>query len=301
MERGVLIFAAGKSCYGEYAYNLAASIKFTSPTTKIHLIYWGENVFDSFNDSHKTIFDSSEKIKDCDIIIDGKFQPFYVKTLLNKYSPFEETLFIDADSIFLPNKKIEDVFSECKNKDFNIQSNNVYRCSSKFSNKNILLGLTKSKFLIDKYNLSGVLIESRSQLIYFKKSDICNSLFNKWNEIYLELISYVGSEIKYASNYLPDEIPLCVAINMCNMSRHFIKNSFCPIYVQKYDLKHINIDLFYIDNPKKYLVSSIDGKNFNENKTKIIYNEVVEILRSKYNCFNWNGEKVYESYDLHRW
>lgn len=87
MNKGFLIIAHKNPEYGNFADVLAASIRQHSdlPICLLH-----DGCFDQRE--YRTLWDGVSRINP------EHNHPFYVKTLLNKYTPFEETIYLDADS-----------------------------------------------------------------------------------------------------------------------------------------------------------------------------------------------------------
>ncbi|MEM7035724.1 MAG: hypothetical protein AAF570_02020, partial [Bacteroidota bacterium] len=88
MKRGWLILAHRNDVYLQFAGNLAASLK-------IHSRYPVALLTDA-----QQLPAPSERFYDEVIQLRPEHNiPFYAKTLLNRYTPFEDTIFLDADSI----------------------------------------------------------------------------------------------------------------------------------------------------------------------------------------------------------
>jgi len=94
MKRGFLILAHGKPEYLKFAANLAMSIRERSKYDVCVLASATSEFIQS---------DGFLKLAFMDIV--GKSisvehdRPFYAKTVLNQYTPFDDTIYIDADSL----------------------------------------------------------------------------------------------------------------------------------------------------------------------------------------------------------
>lgn len=110
MKQGVIILALKKDSYYCGAFNLALSIKYHNPNIHITLLSDGGHIrqFQAFNYS---VFDWIKEIDVNDYTdASGLFCPAKAKLSLNKYSQYDNTLYIDADSIVL--KDLQPLFDK---------------------------------------------------------------------------------------------------------------------------------------------------------------------------------------------
>ena len=113
--KGVLLIALGHSQYGNMAVNLANSIKYNNKNTKIHLVYT-ESAFSQVTDFSN--FDSKE-ICPKEYYKNGEQTVFIkAKTHLYDLTPFDETIFLDVDTILFGGKDFNKFFDEFKDYDF---------------------------------------------------------------------------------------------------------------------------------------------------------------------------------------
>jgi len=106
--KGIVIMAFGKVGYAYAAWNLAKSIKTLSPSVEVCLIAQ-ETILNYIAD--KTVFDTIKYINNEEVVTNSKLDPAKAKINLYKFTPFDHTLYIDADCILL--KDIEPLFDEC--------------------------------------------------------------------------------------------------------------------------------------------------------------------------------------------
>lgn len=90
-QRGILILSHGSERYAQFAFNLGASIRQHNPDLPICLLHDGN--WNRINIPFKSPFTHYRHIEEADQI------PFYIKTRLNHYSPFQETIYLDSDAI----------------------------------------------------------------------------------------------------------------------------------------------------------------------------------------------------------
>jgi len=121
MSKGVLILAMGHPYYGEMAANLAMSLKFADKETKICLA-WEGDAKNHLTPAKLNLFDVIKEVPQEYIMKDGKKAYFKAKTYINKLTPFEETIFLDADMIWFGKRGVNVLFEQLKDLDFTIQN-----------------------------------------------------------------------------------------------------------------------------------------------------------------------------------
>lgn len=118
---GVIILALKKAAYATGAFNLALSIKYHNPKIHITLVSDGEHL-KHYQSQNFAVFDWIKEIKLCDYIDkNGLFQPALAKIYINKYTMYDQTLYIDADSLCL--QDIQPLFDKLKHYPF--KSNHI--------------------------------------------------------------------------------------------------------------------------------------------------------------------------------
>ena len=102
-EQGVLIIALGHRMYVEKAFNLALSIRATSPSMNITLVH--SNNLSELSAQQRFIFN---KLIECKseyyTLEDGTKSYIKAKLYLDKITPYKRTLYLDADMIMIPYK-----------------------------------------------------------------------------------------------------------------------------------------------------------------------------------------------------
>jgi hypothetical protein len=110
MKKGICIVVSGHAYYGRFAYNLCASIK-AIENFPVCLIYNG-NVL-----AHL----SADKLELFDYIVqmDSSISATQMcKLYVTEYTPFEQTLLLDADMLWLPKRKPSELFEEVEGQHF---------------------------------------------------------------------------------------------------------------------------------------------------------------------------------------
>lgn len=99
-NRGIIILALKRDSYACGAFNLAMSIKSYNPAINITLITDNTHLR-SFRVEHFAVFDNIKEMTFNDYNDNNGFSPGKAKLNIYKYSPYDKTIFIDADSIVL--------------------------------------------------------------------------------------------------------------------------------------------------------------------------------------------------------
>jgi len=212
---GVLLIAIGDEMYGKMAVTLAASIKFKS-NIQIAVIYTA-GIFDNVSQRQKELFDILIPIKISDKGIN--YTAMELKTKLYEYTPFENTLFLDADTIVTPNRSIDWVFESLKEIDF-APFNDGYTddTTSTLKEKEVSYDpfikpndVRKLYFISPKTKLPKVY----SGFIWFKKTPIAKRIFEKANEILND-----NKKVGLWRGVKPDEVCFNVALARLNYDLH---------------------------------------------------------------------------------
>src|ERR1035437_4179866 len=116
MKKGIVIIAIDHALYYQYALNLAISIKLNEPDIPITLLWSGSGK--NHIEPWIELFDSVVEIDDKYITKKGLRSPLRAKVCLYELSPYKETIFMDADTILNPFKRISVIFDELRDIDF---------------------------------------------------------------------------------------------------------------------------------------------------------------------------------------
>ena len=216
MKRGVLLLVMGQPHYGELAYNMALSIKLDDSEIPICLLIDEEKALDSLSPKQHKVFDQVLKLEASDYLLNGDFNPYYAKTTIYHYSPFEETLFLDVDGIFFNEfKEFQEVFDELLPLDLGITV--IDRYSSTPQMDAVLLEEAKGYFwcsdlrlLWKAYGLEADSIYPayNTSMIWFRKKASIQAYFDQVRELYLEPKIHF---VKIGDKQLSDEVAFGLA------------------------------------------------------------------------------------------
>jgi len=224
MSFGVCIVAVGYPIYGNYAFNLALSLKAHDPEIKIAILYESE-ALSNLNDIERKFFDYFIEIPKSDFIIDSKPEYMRAKLLVNKYTPFEHTIYLDSDTIWL-DKKISWLFGELYNKEFVIGFNAFWDVQKRRSTKSGYTYWCRDENEAVKYHkLEEVMPQTVSGFYYFKKGEYTDKIFETARSIFSDKNAPYN---KFAGG-MPDEYALNIALGLLN----YRQDEFNPIYFDK--------------------------------------------------------------------
>lgn len=234
MEKGVLILALGHYYYGMMALNMAISIKKVSPNMPIHLVSHGMAL--NYIGENMRFFDTHEVIKDEYITINEQIKYFKAKTHLYDLSPFETTLYLDADMVWC-RRPVEDAFTELKDIDFTIAN----RGEETITDTTKWLWGNPQDFK----QFNSVLPNYHSEFVYFKKCDRIKDYFELVKETYLN----PPIPHKQFAGHIADEFAFTIASVQLDVRPHIVP--YVPTYWMfvdktKYGINYENIfNTFY--------------------------------------------------------
>lgn len=220
-SKGIIILALGHPYWGRWAYNLAMSIKYTSPDAKITLLYAGDG---KAQITDTTLFDKMLRVDSKHYTTDGRVEYMKAKTALYKLSPYDETIYIDADVIWLNKKPITQLFEDLKDLDFTMANRGWTSLEDEFLTDEF--GVWASPKYIREYFKfkKGRYYNLSSEMIYFKKTKEVGKLFADAFKLFDEPL-----ELTHIFNGgMPDELPFTISMIKNDMYPH--QDNYKPFY-----------------------------------------------------------------------
>lgn len=257
MLKGITIFALGHPYFGRYAYNLALTIKAVEQFP-VALI------FDYSAVSHLT----EEQLEIFDIRIPSDLNPSCgAKLHAYDLSPFEKTLSLDADMLWLPKQKPSELFDKLEGKEFTaISEGSTENPSSHY------FFWAHIEEIREKFNITGVVHQLRTEVMYFEKTEKVDRMFKRAKDIYS---NHGLSYVKEFAGGVPDELAINIAAAIEGIEPHDIK--WRPSYWAQLHHNQIPpLDQLYRDY---YLLSA--GGNINTQNVKNLYNNLVKAQAPK--------------------
>ena len=196
-EKGILIIATGNPYYGRMALNLCVSIKAVEDFP-VAIAISGASL-SHLSEKEKSVFD--------EIIEAPDTKGVGAKVKMYDLSPFEKTLYIDADNIWLPMRKPSDFFKSLEGVDFAIPIQGKISLNdgvNTLRNDYTIWGDVGQ--IMAAYELKE-LFQMRTEIIYFIRSEKMEKFFEMVKAIYekpkTETVEFGGS--------VPDEYAFNIA------------------------------------------------------------------------------------------
>lgn len=214
-EQGILLLAIGHPYYGRMAYNLAMSIKAVDRSVSITLVYT-EGAIAHINQRNMFVFDNKMAYPDSD-------KPFGVKLELYDLTPYERTLYIDVDTLWVNKQSPAVLFDQLKGVPFTgiTEGFHDYKDPTKSEHsKNYFfwadLDDIQNVYVIDNQKM----YQWRSEFIYFEKCELAEKFFGFSKNVYAD--PHLKTIKKFADN-VPDELAINIGAAMTGIHPHIYK------------------------------------------------------------------------------
>lgn len=216
MTRGIVLIACGEPFYGHMTYQLAVSLRVHSPGIEIALIYSDTAV----GDIPLSMFDHLIPAPEESYTVNGRRVWLKVKTHLAELSPFDSTIFLDADMITF--RDINTLFDQLAEVEFTMENNGFIELEADVTNEKYTWASPFEIKLAFKL-LSGRLYSLQSEFIYFRKKPEVKKLFTEAQKVYKSRINY-----REFSGGMADELAFAVAMAKKQIYPH--QDHYLPIY-----------------------------------------------------------------------
>jgi hypothetical protein len=238
--------------YGRYAYNLALSIKSADPTQQVCVIADDVGI-SHLHEGQRMIFDKIIKPSSECYMRDGKTVPLVCKFYLNELTPYEQTLFVDADMIFSPLAKFNEFWEQMQGIEWTMANR-----GKNDPDKGISEWVNADK-LKEAYDDIEQWVDLSSEWICWKKSDLSDSIFVSARQYYdegkLTTRSFAGDK--------PDEPFFNLALNKVRHLPHAMP--YQPTYWQP-AVKRV---LGSVEIKKQYYAYSVGGRMMTKQQQNI--------------------------------
>lgn len=227
-DKGVLLLAMGHENYFKMAVNLAASLKYNDPDIQIALVHDGTGYIPA------NLFQAS--------IMVPTGNPIAYKTKLYELSPFQQTLYLDVDMIWLPGRNPEDLFASLQGIDFTIMNtgSGEYCIWAEAEDIRGAAG-----------NSTDPIYMFYSELIYFEKTVRAEEYFLQVQDVYNNATI---TNRKFAGG-MADELAYIIAALKTGTKPH--QDKWCPVYWFYRNKKDAHLQPYQLQN--NYYAYSIGG------------------------------------------
>ncbi len=232
--KGILLIAIGTTEYLEMAKNLAMSIKNVEPDMPIALAH-------NYDKVDSTLFDILIDVPHESYNTNGLKEYIKVKTWMYDFSPFQETLFLDVDMVWLFDKKPSALFDECKGLNWTMSNT----------------GLSETSIWADIREIRKIypgvqMWNYHSECVYFNKCEATKRYFDKVKAVYenppIEGTNFGGARIA-------DELAFQLASLELNEFPH--KENWTPIFWYARDMKQQHLQPYKLK--EIYYAYSVGG------------------------------------------
>lgn len=257
LDKGILIFALGHPYYGRYAYNLAITIKAVEDIT-IAIVH-DKTSISHLDEYQKVVFDH---------LIESDIKPGCgAKLHAYDLSPFEKTLLLDADMLWLPVQKPSDLFNELNGVEFTgITEGSTDNPSSHY------FFWADTAEIREKHGIKGIIHQWRTEVMYFERSEKVTAMFTDAISINK---NHGLSKVKEFAEGIPDELSINIAAAKHELNPH--KPNWQPSYWPQLHRNHVpEPSTLYREY---YLLSA--GGNMNAENVKKAYNTIVKAQAPK--------------------
>lgn len=268
-NRGAVIIATGHPYYGRMAYCLSMSIKAVDADFPICIIH-SERSLNHLSEGQKRFFDQMI------LLPEEKAKGFACKLHLDELSPFDETLFLDADMAWLPKRSPSELMDELKDVEYtgitegyyDIEHNDRGEVSKKY------YFWADVDEIVGRYKLNtGKIYQWRSEVIYFKKTLKVKSFFATAREINA---SHGLKSIIMFGNQIPDELGINISAAIHGIEPHQYK--WIPaLWPRLHGNNTTNFEEIY---NRYYLLSC--GSNYATGDIKKLYDRIIKCAANKF-------------------
>lgn len=291
MKNGICLLCFGDESFGKLTYNLILSIRKLS---NIPITVFTDYKSLEFNDIKE--FVNLRDIPDDVLYIKNKCHPNRFKLCLYDISPYENTMYVDVDSLYMSDKPIDCLF-DLLTEEIDIIGQNEKIVDLDLTPK-IFHGYNVSTFT-PPFNFSNKkLYQMHGQFLLFKKNDINKKFFELSKQIYDEMndgtLTNIDTWMWFGRPI--EELTMTLATGLINIR---VLENFAPVSVQNDNLSYdeiINTKYFIsICGFSTYDLAILNGGycqneefskkyiKFYNKKIKTINDKCSEYVEKKYN------------------
>lgn len=256
MSTGIVLIATSHPYYGRMAYNLVVSIRATGSNIPVVLLC-NQKGISHLNEQQLSVFTNIQHIDQ---------QAFTAKLHLFDLSPFDNTLYMDCDTAWFPQRTPDELLAQIPEQaQFEIIVEGYY---DPITNENKLNGVynlwADIEEIKQQYQLKGKLYQFRSEMMFFKKTDAVRQLFARA----IEIASNPAVTVNQFGGYVPDEFALNIAAAELGLQPE--SENWKPTYWFNIVKKMIPMPIL----AKQYFVLSVGG-NFVNPSIRKYYNSIM--------------------------
>jgi len=225
--KAISTLAVGDRMYGDMALNLALSVRASSDSIPI-VLYYTPSAVEGIEELITKAFTHLHKLPDTDNPVRTSYE---VKLHLDELLPqgIDEMLFIDADTIILPGRRIKDWFEQLADVKFTAYCNDQYDFLTKKRKRTDYMFWCdpEAVFYLFPVPVENKMPQVNASFIYFKKGETATKLFSKAREIWAD-----SGKLKYTEcrGSKTEEMCFNIACAITGILPH--RTTFRPIFFQ---------------------------------------------------------------------
>ena len=279
--------AYGLPSYGKLAENIACGIKAQSeyPIQLVTTQY----VFDSMDNTKEHLFDVVTILPDNELyIFNGVKEVGLAKCYMDLYSVFEETVFIDADSLCTTFINPDTIFKYFELTDFAVSNFGIVNVSDV---GNAVMSQWTSNVKVKSIGLGEQYsLNIHSCFLYFKK-DKTKSIFKESRDSYKEIKAVGYHNVWF--NSVPDELMFAAGISRSGYK--MLNENLEPVCFVGINNRNIAKKAPILQSTPFITFSS--GQNVINHRIKLFYNDIAQMCNAKLglkNTYNWIDKRDFK-------
>jgi hypothetical protein len=225
MKKGIILIALGHPNYGKMAAGLAASIRcmnanipivlLTDPTAPRHLQEGERRLFSSIETLHPKYYTAK----------DGSFSPLQPRVFLDEVTPFECTLSIDVDNLWIQGNDPAAVFDQLEGKYFTIANDGHTITDSTADQKMSQWGDIQE--IAQAYKIqSRKFFKVYAEWFYFETNPITAEFFATARTAFME--PPLCRTTRFIGQPITEELAFCIAMARHSLYPH--QDKYLPTY-----------------------------------------------------------------------
>jgi hypothetical protein len=217
---GVLLIAMGKANYGRLVAALVETIKSASPQVPVALA-WSGDVLSGVGQA-RGLFDHLIPLREVLPAQPEYSQAFYTKLCVDQLTPFDQTIFIDADSLIYPGVDLRKEFWRYAGHDFVPTTSLVWQLDA-LPPGAAYLGLGPIAPVVKYFGLKHPMLQLHSYYFYFASRSKAKDVFECARDVYRTIAADVDnfrSQLTH-DRLIADELALGIATSMVGASPYF--------------------------------------------------------------------------------
>lgn len=225
MTKGIIILALGHPYYGKMAAALAASIRCMNETVSITLLTNAE-ALGHIDEGEKRLFNSIEQLNpDYYTTSSGQFSPLKARVYLDKLSPYDRTLSLDADNLWIQGNDPEKVIDDLAGKTFTV-ANAGYTITDENADPD-MCQWGEIQTVIQAYGIQHrKYYKIYAEWFYFERNPISRQFFLTARNVFNEPPKC--ATIKFIGQPITEELAFCIAMARHSLYPH--KEPYFPTF-----------------------------------------------------------------------